>query len=202
MFRISSNEHLRRRVKRRLQINLERSIFQVAPTQARRVQHTLSMLNGVVANHQAFLQLVVAMKLLIILSWRVFHRSTPPLILLHLLHKHLELINRPNFLHDTRTRSNPTNAKPVSPASLHSRSSFNDQSDLDHHDATTTNEQKEKRSRWRISRHRDDPQSLGHSLTPKKGLGSDAGAGASSSSIGSSARPRKSFTGDTMPAGS
>ena len=94
--------------------------------------------------------------------------------------------------------------KPASPASsLHSRSSINDQSDIDHHDNTGTNEQKEKRSRWRISRHRDDSQSLGHSLTPtKKGLGSDAGAGASSSSIGSSARPRKSSAGDTIPVSS
>ncbi|KAE9366094.1 RhoGAP-domain-containing protein [Stipitochalara longipes BDJ] len=94
--------------------------------------------------------------------------------------------------------------KPASPASsLHSRSSFNDQSDIDHHDTTAINEQKEKRSRWRLSRQRDDSQSLGHSLTPtKKGIGSDAGAGASSSSIGSSARPRKSFTGDTVPIGS
>lgn len=94
--------------------------------------------------------------------------------------------------------------KPTSPtSSLHSHSSFNDQSDLDHHDgAVAATEQREKRSRWRISRHRDDSQSLGHSLTPKKGLGSDAGAGASSSSIGSSARPRKSFTGDTVPASS
>jgi len=33
-------------------------------------------------------------------------------------------------------------------------------------------------------------------------LGSDAGAGTSTSSIGSSARPRKSFTGDTIPVGS
>ena len=93
--------------------------------------------------------------------------------------------------------------KPASPtSSLHSRSSFNDQSDVDHHDAAAANEQKEKRSRWRISRHRDDSQALGHSLAPKKGLGSDSGAGASSSSIGSSARPRKSFTGDTMPVSS
>jgi hypothetical protein len=94
--------------------------------------------------------------------------------------------------------------KPASPtSSLHSHSSFNDQSDIDHHDPAAANEQKEKRSRWRISRHRDDSQALGHSLTPtKKGLGSDAGAGASSSSIGSSARPRKSFTGDTVPVSS
>ncbi len=93
--------------------------------------------------------------------------------------------------------------KPASPtSSLHSHSSFNDQSDLDHHDGAAATEQREKRSRWRISRHRDDSQSLGHSLAPNKGLGSDAGAGASSSSVGSSARPRKSFTGDTIPASS
>ena len=90
---------------------------------------------------------------------------------------------------------------PVS--SLHSRSSFNDQSDLDHHDdATAAAEQREKRSRWRLSRRRDDSQSLGNTLSPKKGLGADNHAGASSSSVGSSSRPRKSFTGDTVPVSS
>ena len=86
---------------------------------------------------------------------------------------------------------------PVS--SLHSKSSFNDQSDLDHHDdAAAAAEQREKRSRWRLSRRRDDSQSLGNTLSPKKGLGTDNNAGASSSSLGSSSRPRKSFTGDTV----
>ena len=108
------------------------------------------------------------------------------------------------FSRNQESQQSERTLKPASPASsLHSRSSFNDQSDIDHHDTAATNEQKEKRSRWRLSRQRDDSQSLGHSLTPtKKGLGSDAGAGASSSSIGSSARPRKSFTGDTVPVSS
>lgn len=94
--------------------------------------------------------------------------------------------------------------KPVaSPtSSLHSRSSFNDQSDLDHHEDAAAAEQREKRSRWRLSRRRDDSQSMGNTLSPKKGLGVDSNAGASSSSVGSSSRPRKSFTGDTVPVGS
>ena len=91
--------------------------------------------------------------------------------------------------------------KPVpSPtSSLHSRSSFNDQSDLDHHEDAAAAEQRDKRSRWRISRRRDDSQSKGNTLSPKKGLGTDVNAGASSSSVGSPSRPRKSFTGDTVP---
>jgi len=64
-------------------------------------------------------------------------------------------------------------------------------------------EQKEKRSRWRLSRRRErdePPQLPNNALIPPKGLGSDNG-GASSSSFGSSAHPRKSFTADTMPVG-
>jgi hypothetical protein len=94
--------------------------------------------------------------------------------------------------------------KPVtSPASsLHSRSSFNDQSDRDYVDEAATNtEQRERRSRWRISRHRDDSQSLAQNLSPKKGLGADSHHGASTSSVGST-KPRKSFTADTVPVGS
>lgn len=108
---------------------------------------------------------------------------------------------RPEELHQTSENT----LKPASPpASLHSRSSFNDQSDLDHpEDLAAIAEQKEKRSRWRISRHnRDSSQAQGNALSPKKGMGSDVGAGASNSSIGSSSRPRKSFTADTMPANS
>ena len=86
--------------------------------------------------------------------------------------------------------------------SLHSRSSFNDQSDLDHQEDIAAADQREKRSRWRISRRRDDSQSKGNTLSPKKGQGTDANAGASSSSVGSSSRPRKSFTGDTVPTSS
>jgi hypothetical protein len=91
-------------------------------------------------------------------------------------------------------------ASPTS--SLHSRSSFNDQSDLDHHEDVAAAEQREKRSRWRLSRRRDESHSMGNTLSPMKGLGVDANAGASSSSLGSSSRPRKSFTVDTVPTGS
>lgn len=92
--------------------------------------------------------------------------------------------------------------KPASPpTSLHSSSSFNDQSDADRHDesmAAGEPKEKEKRRLFRLSRHRD---ASGQSLTPRKGLGSDAGAGASSTSVASS-KPRKSWTGETVPASS
>ena len=88
-----------------------------------------------------------------------------------------------------------------SPASsIHSRSSFNDPSDIDRvDDPAATFEQKEKRSRWRLSRRKDDMR--GNTLSPQRAVGYDAGAGTSTSSIGSSAHPRKSFTGDTVPVG-
>ncbi|CZT02434.1 related to Rho GTPase activating protein [Rhynchosporium graminicola] len=107
---------------------------------------------------------------------------------------------RPEELH----QSSDTTLKPASPrGSLRSRSSFNDQSDADHHeDAAAVAEQREKRSRWRISRHQRDSSQLGHTLTPKKAVGSETAPGASTSSVGSSSRPRKSFTADTMPASS
>lgn len=87
---------------------------------------------------------------------------------------------------------------PVS--SVHSRSSFNDQSDLDRVDDAAAAEHKEKRSRWRLSRRRDDLR--GSTLSPQRAIGSDIGAATSTSSIGSSAHPRKSYTGDTIPVGS
>ncbi|KAH9224400.1 hypothetical protein DL95DRAFT_281843 [Leptodontidium sp. 2 PMI_412] len=107
---------------------------------------------------------------------------------------------KPEELH----QASDNTLKPTSPTgSLRSRSSFNDQSDADHHeDAAAVAEQREKRSRWRISRHHRDTSQLGNALTPKKAIGSETGAGASSSSVGSSSRPRKSFTADTIPASS
>lgn len=65
-------------------------------------------------------------------------------------------------------------------------------------------DQKEKKSKWRLSRHHGQPHppTHAHNLSPRKGLGSDPGAGTSTSSVGSSALPRKSFTGDTVPASS
>jgi len=103
-------------------------------------------------------------------------------------------------------KSSDTTLKPKgSPvSSIHSRSSFNEQSDLDHIDDPVANtEQKEKRSRWRLSRRRerDDSQQHNNVLSPPRGLGSD-NAGASSSSVGSSARPRKGSTGDAVTAAS
>ncbi|CAG8982104.1 hypothetical protein HYALB_00003196 [Hymenoscyphus albidus] len=99
--------------------------------------------------------------------------------------------------------------KPTSsPSSLHSHSSFNDlydQSDADHGDeAAGAAEQREKLSRWkRLSRHRESSQNYGHTLSPRKGLGSDGGAAASTSSVGSASRPaRKSFTSEWAPVGS
>lgn len=87
---------------------------------------------------------------------------------------------------------------PVS--SLHSRSSFNDPSDVDRvEDPAAAFELKEKRSRWRLSRRKDDMR--GNTLSPQRAIGSDAGAGTSTSSIGSSAHPRKSLTSDTTPVG-
>ncbi|CAL3963355.1 unnamed protein product [Diplocarpon coronariae] len=92
--------------------------------------------------------------------------------------------------------------KPTSPAgSLRSRSSFNDQSDPDHQEeSAAVAEQREKKSRWRISRHHRDSSQFGNTLSPKKVTGSENGAGASSSSLGSASRPRKSLTSDTIPA--
>jgi hypothetical protein len=106
-----------------------------------------------------------------------------------------QLPSRPENMHQASERT----LKPSSPpTSLHSSSSFNDQSDADRHDETTAAEEpREKRRLFRLSRHRD---TSGPSLTPRKGLGSDTGAGASATSIGS-AKPRKSWTGETVPAG-
>jgi hypothetical protein len=129
--------------------------------------------------------------------------ATPPLTETPRAEQPAQVPSRPEDLHHSSDRTLKPHASPTS--SLHSRSSYNDQSqsDLDHvDDAAAVAEQKEKRSRWRLSRHRDTPQSLGNNLTPKKGLGVDNAAGASTSSVGSSSRPRKSFTGDTVPIGS
>ncbi|KAH8820042.1 RhoGAP protein-like protein [Xylogone sp. PMI_703] len=83
-------------------------------------------------------------------------------------------------------------ASPTS--SLHSHSSFNDHSDADHRDDPAASE-REKRSHWRLSRRKDESQPFG--LTSPRRLGNiDNGAGASTSSISSSSRPRKSFQGE------
>ncbi|KAI1751410.1 hypothetical protein F4782DRAFT_504825 [Xylaria castorea] len=77
------------------------------------------------------------------------------------------------------------------PASLHS--SFNEGSDVDQHEETAQASsielaEKEKKHRWRISRRKEDM------MGP---LGNNVHAEISSSTVGSSHRPRKSWTGDS-----
>lgn len=127
--------------------------------------------------------------------------ATPPAMETPRAERSQVLPSRPEEPHQSSENTLKPKESPVS--SLRSRSSFNDHSDMDHlDDPAAAAEQKEKRSRWRLSRRREEFQPQGSALSPPKTLGSDAGAGASSSSIGSAARPRKSFTGDTVPVGS
>lgn len=82
--------------------------------------------------------------------------------------------------------------------SIHSRSSMADASDFDVLDDQTTKAEKaeKKRNRWRFSssarKNNDAP------LMPPPPIGQNPGARGSNSSIGSSHRPRKSFTGDSQ----
>ncbi|KAH8198691.1 hypothetical protein TruAng_007150 [Truncatella angustata] len=98
----------------------------------------------------------------------------------------------------------PTNTlkpKPSPPTSLHS--SFNEGSDLDQADENipaptgeqpiTEQQDKERKRRWRLSRRRDD---IPGSHLPQN-LGLNSHAEASTSTIGSGSRPRKSWTGES-----
>ncbi|RWA12104.1 hypothetical protein EKO27_g2994 [Xylaria grammica] len=81
--------------------------------------------------------------------------------------------------------------KPSQPTSLHS--SFNGSSDVDQHEETVQPSsaelaEKEKKRRWRISRRREDYPGP---------FGNNSHAEMSSSTISSSQRPRKSWTGDS-----
>lgn len=82
--------------------------------------------------------------------------------------------------------------------SIHSRSSMADASDFDVLDDQVTKAEKaeKKRNRWRFSsttkKNNDTP------LMPPPPIGQNSGARGSNSSIGSSNRPRKSFTGDSQ----
>ena len=80
--------------------------------------------------------------------------------------------------------------------SIHSRSSMADASDFDAlDDQTTRAETEKKRNRWRFSssaKKSDSP------LMPPPPISQNPGARGSNSSIGSSNRPRKSFTGDSQ----
>ncbi|KAI8947445.1 hypothetical protein F4801DRAFT_510730 [Xylaria longipes] len=86
---------------------------------------------------------------------------------------------------------NSLRPKASQPESLHS--SFNEGSDVDQHEDTAHPSsaelaEKEKKRRWRISRRKEDMTSP---------FGNNTHAEASSSTIGSSQRPRKSWTGDS-----
>ncbi|KAI3343867.1 hypothetical protein F4824DRAFT_494124 [Ustulina deusta] len=81
--------------------------------------------------------------------------------------------------------------KPSQATSLHS--SFNENSDIDQHEeavhpSSAELAEKEKKRRWRISRRKEDFSGP---------LGNNSHAEMSSSTIGSSNRPRKSWTGDS-----
>ncbi|KAJ9614007.1 GTPase activating protein (GAP) for Rho1p [Cladophialophora chaetospira] len=83
------------------------------------------------------------------------------------------------------------------PGSTRSRSSFTDHSDNDVVDDTLPQPEKEKRRhRWRFSSSAKKGE---HSpLVPPPPIGHNTGARGSNSSLGSSSRPRKSFTGDSQ----
>lgn len=86
------------------------------------------------------------------------------------------------------------------PQSVDSHSSVTDQSDFDQMDTSATQtDKKEKRHRWRLSSsHKSQDRSNIGPAVSGSDLGSNAGAAFSSSSIGSSHRPRKSITDDVQ----
>ncbi|KAJ4292166.1 GTPase activating protein (GAP) for Rho1p [Collariella sp. IMI 366227] len=98
-------------------------------------------------------------------------------------------------------------SKKSPPTSLHS--SFNESSDLDQIEelptpptelpAPDTPSEKEKKRRWRLSRKKEEtsPPPFPSFTSPRQGLGSNAHADVSTTSVGSSSyRPRASMSGD------
>ncbi|KAI9813449.1 MAG: hypothetical protein M1827_004124 [Pycnora praestabilis] len=86
--------------------------------------------------------------------------------------------------------------------SFHSHSSLTDFSDFDQlDDAGTRAEKKEKKHRWMLSSQKNGQQQLG-TASGGSHIGSMAAAERSTSSIGSSGRPRKSITNDSQQLGS
>jgi hypothetical protein len=120
-------------------------------------------------------------------------------------------IENPANLHahaQDRPNSSDGTLKPsISPSGSIRSHTTNEQSDFEHvDDPSAAAEQSEKRRRWRLSRRKESHGSqgmLGADLSsPKKAIGSNSGADGSSSSVQSAIRPRKSFTGDAVPAAS
>ncbi|KAF6845459.1 rho GTPase activator [Colletotrichum musicola] len=98
-------------------------------------------------------------------------------------------------------------AKKSPPTSLHS--SFNEGSDMDQTEesimttsAETTEPDKDKKKRWRLSRQRkDDGHQYPAVTSPRLAFGSNDNADVSTTSIGSGGyKPRKSFTGESSEA--
>ncbi|PGH08831.1 hypothetical protein AJ79_05835 [Helicocarpus griseus UAMH5409] len=82
--------------------------------------------------------------------------------------------------------------------SLNSRSSVTDHSDFDHQDDAATRERnKEQRRSWRFPRGMKRNEHSDLSLSPPPRIGSNSHAGFSSSSVGSSNWPQKSFTNES-----
>ena len=98
------------------------------------------------------------------------------------------------------TQNNASGLKPRKspPASTKSRSSFTDHSEADVlDDSKVMKEDTEKRRhRWRFSSSAKKAENT--PLVPPPAIGHNAGARGSNSSLGSSHRPRKSFTGDSQ----
>ncbi|KAK2753471.1 hypothetical protein FQN54_007861 [Arachnomyces sp. PD_36] len=87
--------------------------------------------------------------------------------------------------------------------SLHSRSSVTDQSDFDQLDDAAKAEKKENRRSWRFhrrSKKSSDQFALALATSPPQ-IGTNPGAEFSSSSVGSSSRPTKSLTNDSLQPG-
>jgi hypothetical protein len=95
--------------------------------------------------------------------------------------------------------NNAANLKPPKspPASTRSRSSFTDHSEIEQLDDTRPQEGKERqRHRWRFSSSAKKGENS--PLVPPPSFGQHSGARGSNTSLGSSNRPRKSFTGDSQ----
>ncbi|QGA13015.1 hypothetical protein EYB26_000660 [Talaromyces marneffei] len=78
--------------------------------------------------------------------------------------------------------------------SMHSKSSYTDQSDLDQYDDVSKSEKRDHRRSWRFPLSR---QNHGNPTSSPPMVGTNAGAGFSSSSIGSSSAHGQSFTNDS-----
>lgn len=100
--------------------------------------------------------------------------------------------------------THPTNGPPLKPSnspslSVHSRTSVTDLSEADHIDDPNMKERKEKKKRpWRFSYSAKNNGESRTTLSASSQLGSNPVAENSSTSVGSSSKPRKSITYDSQ----